>query len=136
MPATPMQMLRAFELAMGGPINELPSRQTLALRLRLIREEYTEVREEFEPALARGTLDIEALTKELCDLLYVIYGTGVAFGIDLDEALRLVHKSNMSKLGPDGKPILDAGGKVMKGASYRPPDLSGVIPEIVDGTCE
>lgn len=133
MKRTPMELLREFERVMGGAQDEyFPRRETLALRLRLIKEEYIEVRQEFEAAFA-GRLDREALAKELADVLYVVYGTGVALGIDLDEALAEVHRSNLSKL-VDGRPVLDAGGKVMKGPNYRPPDMRRAANSPVEGT--
>lgn len=67
-----------------------------------------------------------AFAKELTDLLYVVYSAGVTFGIDLDEAFKRVHESNMSKLGEDGKPIKRADGKILKGPNYWVPDLSGL----------
>lgn len=130
---TPMEMLREFERVMGGPENVYaPDRDLLALRLRLIKEEYCEVRKEFKDAFL-GRLDREALAKELADVLYVVYGTGVNFGIDLDLALAEVHRSNLSKL-VDGRPILDEGGKVMKGPNYRPPDMSRAANTPLEGT--
>lgn len=67
----------------------------------------------------------KALVKELCDVLYVTYGFGVAFGIDLDKAFAQVHASNMSKVGEDGIPIRREDGKILKGPNYWEPDLSG-----------
>jgi predicted HAD superfamily Cof-like phosphohydrolase len=63
----------------------------------------------------------------LTDLLYVVYGAGHAFGIDLDDSFREVHVSNMSKLGEDGKPIYREDGKVMKGPKFKPPALQEVL---------
>ena len=63
----------------------------------------------------------------LTDLLYVVYGAGHAFGIDLDECFSEVHESNMSKLGEDGKPIYREDGKVMKGPHYFPPELKEIL---------
>ncbi len=132
MPKTPMGMLREFEDAMGGEQDVYwPPRELLQLRLRLITEEYHETREEFSKAFA-GKLDRENFTKELCDVLYVVYGTAVALGIDLDAGLEEVHRSNMSKLGSNGKPILDAGGKVTKGPNYRPPELALAANAVID----
>ena len=62
----------------------------------------------------------------LTDLLYVVYGAGHSYGIDLDRCFREVHRSNMSKLGKDGKPIRNEAGKVMKGPDYSEPDLTFV----------
>ena len=65
----------------------------------------------------------------LADLLYVIYGAGHAFGIDLDECYNEVHSSNMSKLGEDGKPIKSDSGKVPKGPNFFEPDLKSILEE-------
>ena len=95
----------------------MPDRKTAMLRLKLILEEYEELETAVEEQHLVGIAD--ALT----DILYVTYGAGHAFGIDLDECFEEVHESNMSKLGPDGKPIYRDDGKVMKGENYSPPDL-------------
>ena len=63
----------------------------------------------------------------LGDLLYVVYGAGHAFGIDLDECFKEFHASNMSKLGPDGKPIKREDGKVLKPDTFFPPDLKSIL---------
>jgi len=69
----------------------------------------------------------EALLKELADLVYVVYGTAVSLGLNLDEALERVHESNMSKLGEDGKPIYREDGKVLKGSNYKEPYLGDLV---------
>lgn len=71
--------------------------------------------------------DTEHLLKELADLAYVIYGTAEAFGWDLDEAVKRVHESNMTKLGADGKPVYREDGKVMKGPGYKEPYLGDLV---------
>lgn len=68
-----------------------------------------------------------ALLKELCDLQYVLSGFAVTFGLPFDEAFRRVHESNMSKLGPDGKPVYREDGKVMKGPNYKEPNLTDLV---------
>lgn len=136
MPQTPTEMLYEFENVMGGPVDQFrPPRDLIALRARLIREEAEEVREELVAGL-RGALHREALAKELADLLYVVYGTGVAFGIDLDEALREVHRSNLSKLDDRGRPIVDAGGKVLKGPNYHTPNMATAANTPTESTAE
>ncbi len=100
-----------------------PSQKDVALRLRLIDEEVEELRE----AIAAG--DMVAVADALGDIAYVVYGSAVTFGIDLDAVVAEIHSSNMSKLGDDGRPVHDAGGKVMKPATYRPPDLERVLAE-------
>lgn len=97
---------------------EIPPLEVVDLRYELIAEEL----EEFSRAVAKN--DLTGVADALTDLLYVVYGAGHAFGIDLDLTFNIVHDSNMSKLGPDGKPIYRDDGKVMKGPNYVPPDLS------------
>ena len=99
----------------------MPDRKTAMLRLKLILEEYEELETAVEEQHLVGIAD--ALT----DILYVTYGAGHAFGINLDECFEEVHESNMSKLGPDGNPIYRDDGKVMKGPDYRKPDLRKIL---------
>jgi predicted HAD superfamily Cof-like phosphohydrolase len=94
------------------------------LQLRLIAEEF----EEFRNA-AEFERDEDCL-KELADLVYVCAQYAANLGWDLDEAIARVHKSNLSKLGSDGKPLRRADGKVLKGPNYQPPDLT----DLVEGT--
>lgn len=94
------------------------------LRMRLIDEEYKEVIEAIE------LRDPYKIAKELADLLYVVYGTAVSFGIDLDEVFDIVHRSNMTKLGEDGKPIYRDDGKILKSENYVPADLSEIFEDI------
>ena len=91
------------------------------LRYNLIKEEL----EEFKEAIDKKDL-LEA-ADALTDLLYVTYGAGHAFGINLDDCFNEVQNSNMSKLGTDGKPIYNEAGKVMKGPNYFKPDLSKFV---------
>ena len=88
------------------------------LRLKLVAEEFDEI-------CASETPD--NLLKELADLVYVNYGYAAANGWDLEEAVRRVHASNMSKLDDEGKPVLNDEGKVMKGVNYRQPDMSDLV---------
>ena len=98
-----------------------PDFNTRELRLELIQEEL----EELSDAVADR--DMIQIADALTDLLYVVYGAGHSFGIDLDECFQEVHSSNMSKLGPNGKPIHREDGKVMKGPGYFEPDLEGIL---------
>ena len=88
------------------------------LRLDLIKEELRELTE------AMNNKDLLEVADALTDILYVTYGAGHAFGIDLDKCFNEVQNSNMSKLDEDGKPIYNDSGKVMKGPNYFKPDLS------------
>lgn len=101
-------------------------RALLKLRARLIKEESGEAVDELLDAM-NGEGSLERLLKELADTLYVVYGTALAFDLPIYEALLEVHSSNMSKLGLDGQPVLDRGGKVLKGPNYRPADMKKVL---------
>ena len=96
---------------------EFPSNKIVKLRYDLIKEEL----DEFEQATKDKNL--KEIADSLTDILYVTYGAGHAFGIDLDKCFDEVQRSNMSKLGQDGKPIYNENGKVMKGPNYFEPDL-------------
>ena len=91
------------------------------LRLDLIKEELTELTE------AMNNKDLLEVADALTDILYVTYGAGHAFGINLDKCFEEVQNSNMSKLDENGKPIYNEHGKVMKGPNYFKPDLSKFI---------
>ena len=88
------------------------------LRVDLIEEELEELKD------AINKKDLKETVDALTDILYVAYGAGHAFGVDLDKCFEEVQKSNMSKLGADGKPIFNENGKVMKGPNYFKPNLS------------
>ena len=98
-----------------------PNDKIISLRYELIKEEL----EEFKDAVDKK--DIKEVADALTDILYVTYGAGHAFGINLDKCFEEVQNSNMSKLGVNGKPIYNDKGKVMKGPSYFKPDLSKFI---------
>ena len=100
---------------------EFPNEKIIKLRVDLIKEELDEFKEAVEKK------DIKEVADALTDILYVTYGAGHAFGIDLDSCFTEVQNSNMSKLGDDGKPIYNDQGKVMKGPKYFKPDLSKFI---------
>jgi len=121
-PTTKTDMVREFTEAMGQPVDVAPTRSILSLRSKLIYEETTEVLVELESK----ELDKAALTKELSDLLYVVYGTAITFGLPLDVVFNRVHQSNMSKL-VDGKPLYREDGKVLKGPNYKPPMLDDLF---------
>ena len=91
------------------------------LRYNLIKEELDELKEAIDKK------DIKEVADALTDILYVTYGAGHAFGINLDKCFEEVQNSNMSKLGLDGKPIYNENGKVMKGPNYFKPDLSKLL---------
>ena len=99
-------------------LSELGSDKINSLRISLINEEL----EELKKAISEN--NIVEVADALTDILYVVYGAGHSFGIDLDKCFKEVQDSNMSKLGKDGKPIYNEHGKVMKGPKYFKPDLS------------
>ena len=113
-----------FMKTFGQEVKNKPSFSTdkiNQLRISLIQEELDELKE------AMTNNDLLEVADALTDLLYVTYGAGHAFGIDLDKCFNEVQNSNMSKLGEDGKPIYNELGKVMKGPNYFKPDLSKFI---------
>ena len=97
---------------------EFSDEKTNKLRIDLIKEELEEL------TSAMKEKDLTEVADALTDILYVTYGAGHAFGINLDRCFEEVQSSNMSKLGEDGKPIYNEAGKVMKGPNYFKPDLS------------
>ena len=99
----------------------LSSEKINNLRISLINEELEELKQ------AMKNKDLKEAVDALTDILYVTYGAGHAFGVNLDKCFDEVQKSNMSKLGEDGKPIYNEAGKVMKGPSYFKPDLSKFV---------
>ena len=118
------QSVKLFMETFGQEVKSrsaFPSERITKLRYNLIKEELNE----FEKAVKDK--DLKEVADSLTDILYVTYGAGHAFGINLDECFEEVQKSNMSKLGEDGKPIYNEQGKVMKGSKYFKPDLSKFI---------
>jgi len=100
---------------------EFPEEKIVKLRYHLIEEELNELQN------AIKIKDLKEIADALTDILYVTYGAGHAYGIDLDKCFKEVQKSNMSKLGEDGKPIYNEKGKVMKGSKYLEPNLKQFI---------
>lgn len=117
---SPLDMVRQFAKVYGQVLNHSWMKDTDKdlLRLALVKEEASEV---------YSATTAEDLLKELADLVYVTYGYAATFGWDLDEAVRRVHASNMSKLGEDGEPIYREDGKVLKGPNYEPPYLKDLV---------
>ena len=114
-----------FMKTFGQEVKTKPSFSTdkiNKLRLDLIKEELAELTE------AMNNKDLLEVADALTDILYVTYGAGHAFGINLDKCFEEVQNSNMSKLGEDGRPIYNEKGKVMKGPNYFEPNLSKFLP--------
>lgn len=124
MDGTNFELVEDFMEAMGQEVNAIPTfpeEEIQRLRLDLIEEELDELH------YAIDNKDMVEIADALGDLLYVVYGAGHAFGIDLDECFKEIHASNMSKLGPDGKPIKREDGKVLKPDTFFPPDLKSIL---------
>ena len=118
---------QAKEFRKKYQIQNSDNKATRDYQVSLITEEYMEFIEA-EMMLFRNTDKYkEEALKELADLVYVCYQYAVNMGWDLDRALKLIHKSNLSKLDEDGKPILREDGKVLKGPNYKKPNLHSLI---------
>ena len=100
---------------------QFPDDKTMQLRFDLIKEELNELEH------AIKTKNLKEIADALTDILYVTYGAGCAYGINLDKCFKEVQRANMSKLGNDGKPIYNAKGKVMKGPNYSEPNLKQFV---------
>jgi hypothetical protein len=129
---TPYQAVRAFHEAYGLDMREpgepidfshenLEDARLFNLRNELNHEEFRELQGAWEGE------DLVEYVDAVCDLIYVLAGSLVSFGVDLDACFAEVHRSNMSKLGEDGKPIVRDDGKILKGPNYTPPDLRSII---------
>jgi predicted HAD superfamily Cof-like phosphohydrolase len=121
---TNFEKVGLFMTTFGQEVKNKPnlsSEKINNLRISLINEEL----EEFKEAIKNN--DLKEAIDALTDILYVTYGAGHAFGVNLDKCFDEVQKSNMSKLGENGKPIYNEAGKVMKGPNYFKPDLSKFI---------
>jgi len=115
------EKVKAFMNTFGQEVKEkteFPNEKIIKLRYNLIKEELEELKEAIEQK------NIIEIADALTDILYVTYGAGHAFGINLDKCFNEVQESNMSKLGEDQKPIYNENGKVMKGPNYFKPNLN------------
>ena len=118
------EKVRRFMKTFGQEVKnkaDFPSEKIVDLRYKLIEEELEELKEAIDKK------DLKEVADALTDILYVTYGAGHAFGINLDKCFEEVQNSNMSKLDENGKPIYNELGKVMKGPNYFKPDLSKFI---------
>ena len=121
---TNFESVKKFMQTFGQEVKvkaSFPSKKIVSLRVYLINEELLELRQ------AVQNQDFKEVADALTDILYVSYGAGHAFGIDLDKCFKEVQSSNMSKLGSDGKPIYNEKGKVMKGPEYFKPNLGKFV---------
>ncbi len=130
---TNFQKVGEFMRCMGQDVKTSPmntvDKRLINLRMVLIAEEAGELGAEFLDLLESNDNPpkLRNLAKELTDLLYVVYGAGQAFGIDLDKCFEEVHNSNLSKLGNDGRPVYRDDGKVVKGPNYMAPDMRKIV---------
>ena len=118
------QSVKKFMQTFGQEVKdkpEFPNEKIVQLRYELIKEELEELNQAIKEK------NIKEVADALTDILYVAYGAGHAFGINLDKCFSEVQQSNMSKIGLDGKPIYNGSGKVMKGPNYFKPDLNKVL---------
>jgi predicted HAD superfamily Cof-like phosphohydrolase len=121
-PATPQSMVEEFHRVFDILVQQTPGvidERTCTLRQRLIHEEFEELKE------AMATHDLTAIAKELADLLYVVYGTAVSYGIDMEPVFREVHRSNMSKVGGHKR----EDGKWVKPATYSPAAIEPILAD-------
>ena len=126
---TPFQQVQDFHRRFGLASRDAPTtgpglgaaEEQVSLRRRLVEEEVGEL------ADAVAAQDLVAVADALADIVYVALGTADLLGIPFDEVFAEVHRANMSKLGADGRPVLRADGKVLKGPGYNPPDVAGVL---------
>ncbi len=121
---TNFEKVKKFMLTFGQEVKtkaSFPDDKIVNLRVDLINEELQELKQAVQKR------DIKEIADALTDILYVTYGAGHAFGIDLDKCFKEVQNSNMSKLGSDGKPIYNEKGKVMKGPDYFKPNLGKIV---------
>lgn len=142
------EQVREFHEVFGHPVGDkpgVPHDDRLVLRLALILEEAIELADalgfatddikdsadymlnKIGPRVYEDNIDIVAVADALGDLDYVVNGAALEMGIDLPAVTTEVHRSNMTKLGPDGKPIYRADGKILKGEGYEPPNLEAVL---------
>lgn len=127
-PKNPFEIAAAvaeFHRSFNLPMRRFPSPEIeddlAKLRVALLEEEV----DEFVTASEKG--DLVGIADALADIVYVVYGTALTYGIDLHSVLREVHRSNMSKLDADGKPLIREDGKVLKSERYFPPDIASVL---------
>jgi predicted HAD superfamily Cof-like phosphohydrolase len=116
-------LVRRFHNVFGLPVADrptVPPDELAGVRQRLLEEEVGELAEAIQGRR------LSEIARELADVVYVAYGTAVTYGIDLDAVLAEIHRANMSKLGPDGSPVV-RDGKVVKGENFQPPDIEAVL---------
>lgn len=123
------QMVRNWLEIFGKPLDLAKIEEPeVGLVASCIEEEVGEVWDElYSKTMTYKGVNKEKLTKELCDLLWVTYQAAAFFGLPIEKAFQRVYESNMSKLGPDGKPVLREDGKILKGPNYKPAELGDLF---------
>ena len=119
-----LEQVREFHEAFDVPIlpaAQMPHEERRKLRYRILKEEFEEY------VAAENDDDLAEVADALGDMAYIIAGTALEYGIPLDRVLDEIHRSNMAKLGPDGKPIKRADGKVIKPDGWQPPNIAAVL---------
>ncbi|KKN38905.1 hypothetical protein LCGC14_0748660 [marine sediment metagenome] len=124
-----MKMVEKFQRVFSIPISKkcrLPmstpsDKEARELRMRLLHEEYMEY------LAGEEAHDMEEIADGLADMVYIICGTALTYGIPLEQVFDVVHRSNMAKLGPEGKPLVRSDGKVTKPEGWKPPDIARVL---------
>ena len=119
-----LEQVREFHKAFDVPIlpaAQMPHEERRKLRYRILKEEFEEY------VAAENDDDLAEVADALGDMAYIIAGTALEYGIPLDRVLDEIHRSNMAKLGPDGKPIKRADGKVIKPDGWQPPNIAAVL---------
>lgn len=119
-----LEQVQEFHDAFGVPVlrvPQLPDVERRELRRRLLLEEFEEY------ADAEGLNDLAEIADALGDMAYIIAGTALEYGIPLDRVVEAIHAANMAKLGPDGKPLKRADGKVIKPEGWQPPDIERAL---------
>ena len=127
-PESPAVLVRAFHEAFDLPRQGRPSvvpAEVAAQRQRLLLDEVSELSDAVEAG------HLAEIAQELADVIYVAYGTALAYGVNLDAVVGEVHRANMTKLGLDGRPLV-RNGKVVKGPRFQPPDVAAVIGQVRD----
>jgi len=121
--------VKYFQTAVGQNVGQAPAfpdRDERVLRMRLLREEFEEYNQ------GEYNNDLENIAKELADIIYIVCGTAVSYGIPLDRVFDEVHRSNMAKL-VDGKPVRRDDGKILKPEGWTPPDVKKILYGVSDG---
>jgi ribonuclease HI/predicted HAD superfamily Cof-like phosphohydrolase len=125
-PGSPARLVAAFHEAFDLSRQERPDAAAVPGDVARLRQDLLE-EEVAELGRAAAEVDVVAVARELADVVYVAYGTALTYGIDLDAVIAEVHRANMSKRGPDGRPRRRADGKVLKGDGFAEPDIAGAL---------